>query len=78
MLPQPLVNGTYLTAQTQRSAPTGFPNPKLYLLEYDSRFSVFPEFVFYDFRKPLILPGSSPPPIPVPVPRLTPGNNSIP
>ncbi|KAK0750454.1 putative N6-adenine methyltransferase-domain-containing protein, partial [Schizothecium vesticola] len=41
-----------------RSAPAGFPHPKLYLLEYDSRFSVFSEFVFYDYRKPLILPAS--------------------
>jgi hypothetical protein len=31
--------------------------PKIYLLEFDERFSVFPEFVHYDFHKPLKLPG---------------------
>ncbi|KIL94457.1 hypothetical protein FAVG1_03021 [Fusarium avenaceum] len=30
--------------------------PKLVLLEHDHRFSVFPEFVFYDFQRPLQLP----------------------
>jgi hypothetical protein len=25
-------------------------------LEYDKRFEVFPEFVFYDFRNPMKLP----------------------
>jgi hypothetical protein len=30
--------------------------PKLYLLEFDRRFEVFPEFVFYDFNSPLNLP----------------------
>lgn len=30
--------------------------PKLFLLEFDKRFEVFPEFVFYDFQKPLKLP----------------------
>ncbi|RDW73870.1 protein-lysine N-methyltransferase EFM5 [Coleophoma crateriformis] len=30
--------------------------PKLYLLEFDERFNVFPEFVFYDFKTPLKLP----------------------
>lgn len=29
----------------------------MYLLEHDQRFSVFPEFVFYDFQQPLKLPG---------------------
>ncbi|KAM0262821.1 hypothetical protein ACHAPA_009054 [Fusarium lateritium] len=32
--------------------------PKLVLLEHDHRFSVFPEFVFYDFQRPLQLPGT--------------------
>ncbi|KAL2024763.1 hypothetical protein VTK56DRAFT_5584 [Thermocarpiscus australiensis] len=32
------------------------PRPKLLLLEHDNRFSVFPEFVFYDFAQPLKLP----------------------
>jgi hypothetical protein len=31
--------------------------PKIYLLEFDERFSVFPEFVHYDFHKPLKLLG---------------------
>ncbi|PNY26732.1 Protein-lysine N-methyltransferase EFM5 [Tolypocladium capitatum] len=30
--------------------------PRLVLLEHDERFAVFPEFVFYDFRRPLKLP----------------------
>ena len=30
--------------------------PKLYLLEFDKRFSIFPEFVSYDFHSPLKLP----------------------
>jgi len=30
--------------------------PKIYLLEFDERFGVFPEFVFYDFHNPLKLP----------------------
>ncbi|KAJ4118672.1 Protein-lysine N-methyltransferase efm5 [Fusarium equiseti] len=33
--------------------------PKLVLFEHDHRFSVFPEFVFYDFQRPLQLPGPS-------------------
>lgn len=38
--------------------------PKLILLEHDDRFAVFKdEFVFYDFAKPIRLPGSSPPPL---------------
>ncbi|KAI1347906.1 putative N6-adenine methyltransferase-domain-containing protein [Xylaria sp. FL0043] len=32
------------------------PKPKIFLLEHDSRFSVFPEFVFYDFAQPFKLP----------------------
>ncbi|KAI1635790.1 putative N6-adenine methyltransferase-domain-containing protein [Biscogniauxia mediterranea] len=32
------------------------PKPKIYLLEHDRRFAVFPEFVFYDFMKPMTLP----------------------
>jgi hypothetical protein len=30
--------------------------PEVYLLEFDKRFEVFPEFVFYDFKNPLKLP----------------------
>ncbi|KAI1385326.1 putative N6-adenine methyltransferase-domain-containing protein [Hypoxylon trugodes] len=33
------------------------PKPKVYLLEHDQRFAVFPEFVFYDFQQPIKLPG---------------------
>lgn len=35
--------------------------PKIYLLEFDERFGVFPEFVFYDFQQPFKLPGVLPP-----------------
>ncbi|GJN71638.1 hypothetical protein PLIIFM63780_006028 [Purpureocillium lilacinum] len=35
--------------------------PRLVLLEYDERFRVFPEFVPYDFHRPLDLPGTSSP-----------------
>ncbi|KAF5008809.1 hypothetical protein FDECE_4922 [Fusarium decemcellulare] len=31
--------------------------PKLVLFEHDHRFNVFPEFVFYDFQRPLQIPG---------------------
>ncbi|KAI0097453.1 putative N6-adenine methyltransferase-domain-containing protein [Nemania sp. FL0031] len=34
------------------------PKPKTYLLEHDMRFSVFPEFVFYDFINPVKLPAN--------------------
>lgn len=34
--------------------------PKIYLLEFDQRFGVFPEFVFYDFQQPFKLPGVLP------------------
>ncbi|EMR65298.1 putative n-6 adenine-specific dna methyltransferase 2 protein [Eutypa lata UCREL1] len=32
------------------------PNPAVYLLEHDQRFSVFSEFIFYDFQQPIKLP----------------------
>lgn len=32
--------------------------PTVTLLEHDDRFQVFPEFVFYDYRRPLSLPGA--------------------
>ncbi|KAI1100437.1 putative N6-adenine methyltransferase-domain-containing protein [Jackrogersella minutella] len=36
---------------------TTAPKPaQVYLLEHDQRFSVFPEFVFYDFQQPIKLP----------------------
>ena len=31
----------------------------IHLLEYDHRFDVFEEFVYYDFENPLKLPGRS-------------------
>ena len=31
--------------------------PHITLLEFDSRFAVFQEFVHYDFEQPLALPG---------------------
>ncbi|KAK1753512.1 NADH-ubiquinone oxidoreductase [Echria macrotheca] len=36
--------------------PHDAPRPKLFLLEHDNRFAVFPEFVFYDFAQPLKVP----------------------
>ncbi|KAK3690029.1 putative N6-adenine methyltransferase-domain-containing protein [Podospora appendiculata] len=36
--------------------PVDEPKPKLVLLEHDTRFAIFPEFVFYDFAQPLKLP----------------------
>ncbi|TVY55011.1 Protein-lysine N-methyltransferase EFM5 [Lachnellula cervina] len=41
-----------------KSGKTEEERPKLYLLEFDQRFEVFPEFVFYDFNNPLDLPPS--------------------
>ncbi|KAI0165075.1 putative N6-adenine methyltransferase-domain-containing protein [Hypoxylon sp. FL1284] len=39
------------------SADASSPQPKkVYLLEHDQRFAVFPEFVFYDFQQPAKLP----------------------
>ncbi|TVY93999.1 Protein-lysine N-methyltransferase [Lachnellula willkommii] len=39
-----------------KSGTTEDERPKVYLLEFDQRFEVFPEFVFYDFNNPLNLP----------------------
>jgi hypothetical protein len=39
-----------------KSAKPEDERPKIYLLEFDKRFEVFPEFVFYDFKNPLKLP----------------------
>ncbi|KAG9245860.1 putative N6-adenine methyltransferase-domain-containing protein [Calycina marina] len=39
-----------------KSGKTEGEKPKLWLLEYDKRFEVFPEFVFYDFNEPCELP----------------------
>ncbi|KAK1673063.1 putative N6-adenine methyltransferase-domain-containing protein [Colletotrichum godetiae] len=41
-----------LTARDESEA-----RPKIYLLEHDDRFNVFPEFVWYDFAQPFKLPG---------------------
>ena len=43
----------------QSTAAPGSPRPKMYLLEHDRRFAVFPEFVFYDYMQPTKLPGKS-------------------
>jgi len=45
-----------LTAGKAESEKPADEKPKLYLLEFDRRFEVFPEFVFYDFNNPLNLP----------------------
>lgn len=34
-----------------------YEKAQVYLLEFDSRFSMFKEFVHYDFGSPLNLPG---------------------
>lgn len=34
-----------------------YENPRVSLLEFDRRFDVFKEFVYYDFQTPLNLPG---------------------
>lgn len=46
-----------LTVVTQNEgAQAEDEKPKVYLLEYDRRFEVFSEFVYYDFNKPFVLP----------------------
>ncbi|KAI1501552.1 putative N6-adenine methyltransferase-domain-containing protein [Biscogniauxia marginata] len=45
-----------MSAAAAKGGKENVPKPKLYLLEHDQRFSVFPEFVFYDFMKPMKLP----------------------
>lgn len=47
------------TDEKQDALPLGTAKPQLYLLEYDRRFSVFEEFVYYDFQQPLKLPRKS-------------------
>lgn len=47
------------TDEKQDALPAGTAKPQLYLLEYDRRFSVFEEFVYYDFQQPLKLPRKS-------------------
>jgi hypothetical protein len=39
-----------------RSGMSKKEQPKMWLLEFDKRFEVFEEFVFYDFNEPLKLP----------------------
>ena len=47
----------WLTAERKAaSGKSAEERPRLFLLEFDKRFEVFPEFVFYDFQKPLKLP----------------------
>jgi hypothetical protein len=46
------------TTQNQGDIPKS-EQPNLYLLEFDERFNVFPEFVFYDFKSPFKLPRES-------------------
>jgi hypothetical protein len=50
---------SYIPLINERKAESTKPEdqkPKIWLLEYDKRFEVFPEFVFYDFKDPLKLP----------------------
>lgn len=54
------------------SQPSDAPKPHLTLLEHDNRFAVFHEFVFYDFRQPIKLPGTSSVLQTSPFPRLSP------
>ncbi|KAL2210520.1 hypothetical protein CC79DRAFT_1394757 [Sarocladium strictum] len=68
---QLLANTTAENTICVLSAPTAFvalknvlreveeaKRPKVILLEFDDRFSVFPEFTFYDFQQPFKLPGN--------------------
>ncbi|OAQ79089.1 n6-adenine methyltransferase domain-containing protein [Purpureocillium lilacinum] len=50
----------FVALRNQRTTPKA-ERPRLVLLEYDERFRVFPEFVPYDFHRPLDLPGTSSP-----------------
>lgn len=43
--------------EKKASQPPSSPKPTVFLLEYDHRFDVFSEFVFYDFMHPVKLPG---------------------
>jgi hypothetical protein len=44
-------NGRFQAARGESGS-----GPKVWLLEFDKRFEVFEEFVFYDFNNPLKLP----------------------
>ena len=48
-------DGELTTGKAESENPAD-EKPKLYLLEFDRRFEVFPEFVFYDFNNPLNIP----------------------
>jgi len=48
-----------MTLQAARNTPDE-EGPTIYLLEFDERFGVFDEFVFYDFHNPLKLPRELP------------------
>jgi hypothetical protein len=45
-----------LAEEAQRVSDGAKGMPNLLLLEHDTRFAVFPEFVYYDFQQPLKLP----------------------
>ncbi|CAJ2508823.1 Uu.00g138490.m01.CDS01 [Anthostomella pinea] len=47
----------FIALKNLLSAGHNSPKPKVFLLEHDQRFAVFSEFVFYDFMKPIKLPG---------------------
>jgi len=49
---------SHVTDTTLQSAKDSHARPQMNLLEYDERFSVFKEFVYYDFEQPTRLPGS--------------------
>lgn len=64
-----LVVACALTHSLRASSPAGTPKPALTLLEHDYRFGVFSEFQFYDFKRPVKLPGK--PVMPWPGPTCT-------
>ena len=45
-------------SDNQQSSGAHPASPRLNLLEYDTRFSVLKEFVYYDFNTPFNLPGT--------------------
>jgi len=56
-LPSYLLLTSHADENAQAASPKSLEGkPKVYLLEFDERFGVFPEFVFYDFKNPFKLP----------------------
>ena len=51
-----LVRREAANASQAASGKDAHQKPKIWLLEFDKRFEVFSEFVFYDFKQPLKLP----------------------